>query len=105
MIGNLLKGTDGMLYQLGAVLAEDAENKDGVGLEPLALTEQWLLDFGYRKAGGAMFHSETYAPVLSLDGNIFRMDFHGEFVSQPLAFVHQLQNLFSALTGKQLARV
>ena len=68
--------------------------------EPIPLTEQWLIDFGF----GKHITLDTY-PTYSLnninvnDGVVFIVGFG--FVNH-IKHVHQLQNLYFALTGLEL---
>jgi len=72
---------------------------------PIALTEQWLLDFGFEKhVTAASVYVKGNKALSTLDGK-FRF-IQGNFVCQlvlaELQYVHQLQNLFYALTGEEL---
>ena len=74
-------------------------------VEPIQLTEEWLLKFGFEKT-----MSWTY--VKDLVGNLKLVYYLGEkgwsigFKSYSdfpnLKYVHQLQNLYFALTGEEL---
>lgn len=76
------------------------ENYDS--FEPIPLTEQWLIDFGFEKNSitQGKFNKKEWQIFLQPDGNhIFRI------VGMSLCnckYVHELQNLFFALTGKEL---
>jgi hypothetical protein len=73
--------------------------------EPIPLTEEWLLKFGFEKT-----MSWTYAK--NLVGNLKLVYYLGEkgwsigfkpYSDFPnLKYVHQLQNLYFALTGEEL---
>ena len=95
-------------------------------VEPIPLTEQWLLDFGFKmnetksKSHGN-FYSMSY---LDLRYSFCYADFRKDwgfyitytdspdpkddnayyFVSCGIKHVHQLQNLYFALTGKELTK-
>ena len=97
-IGNLLK-------KGGAVIKVDAQTIvkiDDIGLaagyEPVELTEEWLLKMGFRKL-------DTYSFV---NNSIFIYDRKRGFVYGSINLdlmiesVHQLQNLYFALTRKEL---
>ncbi len=73
-------------------------------LEPIPLTEDWLLKLGFKKDlnsyklknfGRSMFHfgKPCFYPAGRLS-SLMRMD--------NLSYVHQLQNLYFALTGEEL---
>lgn len=65
----------------------------------IALTEEWLLKFGFRK--GSLFFSKAEFEFYFNDGD------NGNWYpvvggSVSVEYVHQLQNLFYALTGEEL---
>ena len=83
-------------------------------LEPIPLTEEWLLKFGFEKAK----HSHGYDCYIK-DGFDFDIVSHGRywvlaiytdesctnslyFAHGRFEYVHQLQNLYFALTGEEL---
>jgi hypothetical protein len=75
--------------------------KDGWGIEYIPLTEEWLLKFGFDKKG-----NKGKLNVI-LSGNFGYKNgktYFNSWVileSQP-KYVHQLQNLYFALTGEEL---
>jgi hypothetical protein len=107
MIGNLLKGADGMLYRLESVQAQSQEPGEGVSLQPIELSDQWLLDLGFTKTSMSWGKStEDFGLDLesAKTGGFQMVDGEGFCHSIPLLYVHQLQNLYFALTGEQLER-
>lgn len=66
--------------------------------EPIPLTEEWLLKFGFKKIGN-QFIIENGRITLT-DDIKYGNQFIYEFTS--LVYVHQLQNLYFALTGNEL---
>ena len=76
--------------------------KDGA-LLPIPLTEEWLLRFGFEKNGNNQF--------ILMEGSVdilFNKDLNGwtcdgiNFSINMTEHVHQLQNLYFALTGEEL---
>lgn len=76
--------------------------------EPIPLTEEWLLKFGFlapvgeyegfNLSGGYMSMS-----VFLLERNeIYAMDGSDSLLVKGIRYVHQLQNLYFALTGEEL---
>ena len=66
------------------------------GIEPIPLTEEWLLKFGFKK------NSEFYenGKVILIEEN---NSFHLAFLNcSSIKYVHQLQNLYFALCGEEL---
>lgn len=75
-------------------------------LEPIPLTEDWLLKFGFDE-----YLSPTDLRIKIASGVLLQFHFGvnktecwiGDEISRPnLIYVHQLQNLYHALTGEEL---
>lgn len=80
-------------------------------MEPIPLTEEWLLRFGFlkdeRKYGGVLDTTSFWKSGIELkpivNGTRFRLDFKSDcLIDINLDYVHQLQNLSFALTGEEL---
>jgi len=78
---------------------------DGWGAEPIPLTEEWKLKFGFEKTEWDNFNSyrliignNDYAIVLYSDGNCEV----GDIITCKIEYVHQLQNLYFALKSEEL---
>ena len=74
-------------------------------VEPIPLTEEWLLKLGFKKTEWDNFNSyrlmignNDYTIVLYSDGNCEV----GDIITCKIEYVHQLQNLYFALTGEEL---
>jgi hypothetical protein len=110
-LGNLIKKNN-KIYEISSLFFVDLydgtirENyNNSYVIEPIQLTEEWLLKFGFEKT-----MSWTY--VKDLVGNLQLVYYLGEkgwsigFNSYSdfsnLKYVHQIQNLYFALTGKEL---
>lgn len=65
-----------------------------VFIKPIPITEEWLLKFGFTKPKD----SEGYL----LNGLVFYDGFLSSNQKEKLKYVHQLQNLYHALTGSEL---
>lgn len=82
-------------------------------LEPIPLTEEWLLRFGLFKSNNGWFR-KTETPshnkeivTLSINVDTFSTAIFGDEALEPsyikeCQFVHQLQNLYYTLTGEEL---
>lgn len=72
--------------------------------EPLPLTEEWLIKFGFKKPAhswnGDIFHLTEW-DEFPLNWAV-AMDKNGAILVLKLKYVHQLQNLYFALTGEEL---
>lgn len=75
-------------------------------LEPIPLTEEWLLKFGFScevKIGGDGIEFRVYHfDVLTFNTNHLWWYKVQRINDTPLEYVHQLQNLYFALTGEEL---
>lgn len=67
-------------------------------LEPIPLTEEWLINFGYCKVPNNQINYFIKGHLIWLPNDLFICDKNGIV----LKYVHQLQNLYFALTGKEL---
>lgn len=100
---SILRAEVSVYIELNENLRHYCVNIDEV--TPIPLTEQWLLDFGFEKT-----MAWTYA--INLMGDIklvyylgekgFSIGFKNYSDFSNLKYVHQLQNLFYALTGQEL---
>jgi len=71
-------------------------------IEPIPLTEEWLLKFGF--TGDYLFHDIEYFSLSKTNtgGNYYCVYFENEYTAVYIEYVHQLQNLYFALTGTEL---
>ena len=78
--------------------------------DPIPLTEEWLLRFGFLKRK-TLSHPYFFIEIddhvimdIGLSGTVTieAYDGHEIFIPADIKFVHQLQNLYFALTGKEL---
>lgn len=68
-------------------------------VEPILLTEEWLLKFGFEKDDTIWIKHPIYG-LLEKNGRFFIE--LGETGGIYIKYVHQLQNLYFALTGEEL---
>lgn len=68
--------------------------------EPIPLTEEWLIRFGFEKGSDGNFYKDSQFTIYKrgvhfglIEGSLSWVEFD---------YVHQLQNLYHALTGKEL---
>ena len=105
----------GELFQVSVDILKEMESHDDV-YTPIPLTEEWLIKFGF-KIGywaneGRWFYHPDYGDrdiknkfILNDIENrgIFSFDWRGTERLATIQYVHQLQNLYFALTGEELA--
>ena len=78
---------------------DENSHEYGDFIKPLPLTEEWLLKFGFKfKEEYKEFYLKNI--TLSVRKNFFEFDYYGDIVN--IKYVHQLQNLYFALTGEEL---
>lgn len=75
-------------------------NKDWV-YKPIPLTEKWLLKFGFEWKNHAMRLSNFYIRK-QIGGFMLYISNETHNIAINIKYVHQLQNLYFALTGKEL---
>ncbi len=78
-------------------------------IEPIPITEEWLLRFGFTKISQ---HTDGFylnvngckIAGLKLDGESVKLwlNMFGTSIVNDIIYIHQLQNLYFALTGKEL---
>lgn len=100
-IANLLYDLNRRIF---AVTPEDFIGANSYS--PIPLTEEWLLRFGFKKAGTSFIHScglKYHSPGIQSGttgyGNWFAWGIKPIY---GVRYVHQLQNLYFALTGEEL---
>ena len=88
-------------HNLGILLAYPSTND----YEPIPLTEEWLLKFGFEKQSDYFFYNNNYR-VESFRSSEWcfraRVTKNESYPIAIIEYVHQLQNLYFALTGKEL---
>lgn len=73
--------------------------------EPIPLTEEWLLRFGFEKivTNGIEFVKYSKYKTFEIEVSLFVMDYKLVTINDfEINYVHQLQNLYFALTGEEL---
>ena len=76
-----------------------------LSLEPIPLTEEWLLKLGFSEIGGCNekdFTNGDYNIFINSIGEVNFLFFREGDWYQKISYVHQLQNLYFALTGSEL---
>jgi hypothetical protein len=98
----------GNIHQANGTVISQLEiaPKDQLWCKAIPLTEEWLLKFGFQE-----YLSPTDLRINIASGILLQFHFGvnkiecwiGDEISRPdLIYVHQLQNLFHALTGEEL---
>jgi hypothetical protein len=99
-IGNLVKSTTHNTYYRVTLIEDDYDYSK---TEPIPLTEGWLLRFGFEKNYKfGLYYKGGHAIDIHREGNaeFYTGEYGGWFVF--VEYVHELQNLYFALTGEEL---
>ena len=101
-------GKDFVKLDIGFDALESYENRPIISyllsdLKPIPLTEEWLLKFGFELDYESHWSSTQEFLLLEQLGDSYIKLCDGHFHdSIEMKFVHQLQNLYFALTGEEL---
>jgi hypothetical protein len=78
--------------------------KGEVYLKPIPITEEWLLKFGFLKDldNDIYLSINPYAFLFWQNDRVELLDNDNNFMISYCRYVHQLQNLYFALTGEEL---
>lgn len=83
---------------------QNSYNTDLKVFEPIPLTEQWFLKFGfYKNIDTLLFEKSGFQIDLSVLKCHFYLPSFGDWYKE-IEYVHQLQNLYFALTGEELTQ-
>lgn len=120
-IGNWVMSTEAseptQIYALGIVAQSQCEVAQSIPkYEPIPLTEEWLLKFGFKKitdtkwnykVGQWRIYQCNFIERQINNFGVLTYDYNGDVdgvanFSYGIDSVHQLQNLYFALTGEEL---
>jgi hypothetical protein len=100
MIGNWVSNDKDAVYQI----TNGWEMDEGMEVFGISLTEEWLLNFGFEndlvtmRKGKVMLGERKDGSYSVFYGTLT----HGRIDECDIKYVHQLQNLFFVLSGKEL---
>ncbi len=100
-VGNLYyyDGDDVVKWSMDDFRAMEFDRVD-CAVQPIPLTEEWLVKFGFKKQKRSEWFSKK-GFVVRIFNNTLPVKIQGKHLVT-LGYVHQLQNLYYALTGKEL---
>ena len=99
-LGNYVYSCKGGIETIVGMVAFGIE----VTFEPIPLTKEWLLKFGFN-ANRYNDEFELYPLMFDCeytDHGEWNISYDGHPLSTEVKYVHQLQNLYFALTGEEL---
>lgn len=99
-------GVGGMdISRIEQISDNDIKLFDDYIIEPIPLTEEWLLKFGFNTDSDCWYYykdwsskHDTFKVAKDEFNNFFMVGYH----SKSFKHVHQLQNLYFALTNEEL---
>jgi hypothetical protein len=85
------------------IVYDSLENSDGC-IEPIPLTEEWCIKFGFQKdLENTIYKNINKHCFLCYDDNIvLLLEEENNWCITKVKYVHQLQNLYFALTNEEL---
>lgn len=78
---------------------------DPGNVKPIPLTSEWLERFGFERVNDYRYQNYDYMIEVMMNGDKvvrIRQSDHESWPISTIKFVHQAQNLYFALTGKEL---
>jgi hypothetical protein len=100
-----------LFYKIASIDEETVSLKDNISfdyigydeIEGIPLTEDWLIKFGFKKNETFCFiNIESGIELMNIANKYFRGRYKGALITKDIEYVHQLQNLYFALTNKEL---
>lgn len=108
LIVTRIKDTNFCQVSIGYKLKQEDWAVNIGAIEPIPLTEEWLLKFGFDKTGEDDF-DKTFGDIKQISirkTKLFTSNKLGVYYNSTritiIKYVHQLQNLYFALTGEEL---
>jgi hypothetical protein len=118
-IGNLLNHNNGFVvgpFTVNSIHISDLERDNAYAkeYEPIPLTEEWLIEFGFKKENNTIYSISDKLSSSEVgrwyffknENNSFTPHIKREnkfsWIGKEIKHVHQLQNLYFALTGEEL---
>ena len=116
-LGNWIKAPTEVHNNIEFQVYSITTDKDGYNhfydhCTPISITEEWLLKFGFEKEGEGFRHEYWYINdfEIQIHGDKFPLRIWGgesaphltQYIGHKTKYIHQLQNLYFALTGEEL---
>jgi len=105
-IGNLVKYNDGGIFKVIGIYNFGLDVEDDIevtymeyeNFSAIPITEEWLLKFGFEKK----YKNYEKGYFMFFKGSCSRISYKLSLIGINIKYVHQLQNLYFALTGEEL---
>lgn len=112
-LGNLVTDSSGRIFKVMELLSGylrvyiekkdwlNSQNKSYIDLEPIELTEEWLIMFGFEKREDEKYYHHKYDRTwVKIESCIVKWYGNATGGLVMIDYVHQLQNCFNVFTGK-----
>ena len=73
--------------------------------QPIPLTEEWLVKFGFKKDTGDIYHYNFFKACFTADNPMWFGQSgccQDETIKENIKYVHELQNIYYAITNQEL---
>ena len=109
-VGNLISFKGKWNGEVEEIKSGSISIKDNEGIfpydafEPILLTEEWLLKYGFKQyeTVGIKTHNYIKGNFKFNSAVLWVAEYKGIHIENKILYVHQLQNLYFALTGEEL---
>lgn len=100
--------TDGIMNVTGyGISVIESDTNDSMGFDAIPLTEEWLIKLGFETYFDGFDMSDKKLAIQCLDRRLVISLLHRRWIFNmhfqvKVKYVHEVQNLYFALTGKEL---
>lgn len=111
-IGNWVEAEDSDVYkQVSGIISDSLKFESNEGfywleeleVDPIPLTEEWLIKFGFEKEDESEVLDHWFLGNFEINSDGWFVDYQANTIPcKELKYVHSLQNLYFALTGQEL---
>ena len=89
-----------MIKSNGVLMGSYDDGQNIEDFEPITLTEEWLIKFRFSKTDG--YGYKLFGNWLQKEDGTYWYNVNGNFIE--LLYVHELQNLYFSLMGRELKK-
>jgi hypothetical protein len=109
-IGNLVNYNEGGIFKVIGIHEFGIDCEDEIettymeyeNFKPIPLTEEWLLKFGFEERMFGWWSDVLFLRTENRNGYFYDWQKTNQTTGTYIEYVHQLQNLYFALTGEEL---
>ena len=105
-IGNYVYFKNGLDTVVGTemdyIMSNHTRRWEKKNIKPIPITKEWLLKFGFTQIYNCTYEIEIDGHVIEFDLRFRKMSVYFGDILLQLKYVHELQNLYFALTSEEL---